>query len=420
MGAPLLWLLALYSARISAFKAVDVTFVNEQGDTELFWEFDGPDGSGRHSVGVIAQGESLAQETRPGHTFSYMGGDGYKRYAHIEANTKTVALAPRGLDAIDVVFRNELDVGLDLFWHAGNDAGDATGDEVKVGTLDALGGESLQHTNVGHLFSWRQRGSSTPAPADLQLREIGPADTFIVTAPKGHFFRVECSIATAAAERGAPVERANHTIHVFPEWSPRGAARLLELVRSGFDGSAFFRFIANSHVQFGIPESFESRDFWKDAEFADDAPRPDLKFVPGTIAFANDGPHTRATEMFAVIGDAQKFGVHLWETPVAQLLDAGKFARAVAHAYDPQPEASRIYSWGDSHLRQSFPLLARIAQCTVVFREDEACAAPLEPEPPAPRSKNPLERFFPKRKRGDAPWKPAWSFARFGRGNKAE
>ena len=85
-------------------------------------------------------------------------------------------------------------------------------------------------------------------------------------------------------------------------WSPRGVDRFHELVRSGhFNESRFFRVVPGFIAQFGVHRDYETHRRWREYFILDD-PRV-LSNTRGTLAYAQDGPASRATEMFFNLKD---------------------------------------------------------------------------------------------------------------------
>lgn len=94
-------------------------------------------------------------------------------------------------------------------------------------------------------------------------------------------------------------------------WAPRGVDRFHELVRTGyFNEGRFYRVVPGFIAQFGVHKNFETHRMWRQFFILDD-PRV-LDNTRGTLTFAQDGPTTRATEMFFnlrdnLLLDEQKF-----------------------------------------------------------------------------------------------------------------
>jgi len=85
-------------------------------------------------------------------------------------------------------------------------------------------------------------------------------------------------------------------------WSPRGVDRFHELIRMHyFDQGRFFRVVPGFIAQFGVHRDFKVHEVWRELFIMDDPPKE--KNVRGTLAFAQSGVNTRATEIFINLAD---------------------------------------------------------------------------------------------------------------------
>ena len=85
-------------------------------------------------------------------------------------------------------------------------------------------------------------------------------------------------------------------------WAPRGVDRFHELVRKRyFDQGRFFRVVPGFVAQFGVHRDFNVHETWRQFFILDDPPQQ--KNVRGTLAFAQSGKNTRATEIFINLAD---------------------------------------------------------------------------------------------------------------------
>ena len=103
-------------------------------------------------------------------------------------------------------------------------------------------------------------------------------------------------------------------IEVYPEWSPLGANRFLELVEDNFfTNIAFFRCVKHFLTQFGISEDV-TKKHWHNNNIKDD-PNLHLGIKQNYISFAGGGPNTRSTQLFIAFEDLDFLGNEPWETP---------------------------------------------------------------------------------------------------------
>jgi peptidyl-prolyl cis-trans isomerase A (cyclophilin A) len=91
-------------------------------------------------------------------------------------------------------------------------------------------------------------------------------------------------------------------VEVTRAWSPHGVDRFHELVRMRyFDEGRFFRVLKGFIAQFGVHRDFSIHEKWRQFFIVDDPPKE--KNLRGTLAFAQSGPATRATEIFVNLAD---------------------------------------------------------------------------------------------------------------------
>lgn len=85
-------------------------------------------------------------------------------------------------------------------------------------------------------------------------------------------------------------------------WAPRGVDRFHELLRMHyFDQDRFFRVIPGFIAQFGVHRDFKVHGVWRELFIVDDPAKE--KNLRDTLAFAQSGPNTRATEIFINLAD---------------------------------------------------------------------------------------------------------------------
>jgi peptidyl-prolyl cis-trans isomerase A (cyclophilin A) len=99
--------------------------------------------------------------------------------------------------------------------------------------------------------------------------------------------------------------KGDFTIEVYRNWSPLGADRLYQLLKSGFyNDNCLFRVQKNYVVQFGIGDRREVNYFW------DRRPIPDEPMnagnLKGTISYARDGANSRTSQIFINMKDNYK------------------------------------------------------------------------------------------------------------------
>jgi peptidyl-prolyl cis-trans isomerase A (cyclophilin A) len=198
--------------------------------------------------------------------------------------------------------------------------------------------------------------------------------------------------------------RGNVIVAVHRAWSPVGADRFYELVKSGFyDGCKFFR-VVGFVVQFGISGDPQVSAKWQDRNIPDDRfkrgdpnrqsnKRGYLTFAKGQI------PNSRTTQVFInCIDNARLDGMGF--TPFAEIISGMPAIDALYSGYDEEPSRSqdRIQKEGNAYLEQAFPRLDSIKSATILnskppeaTQADEAKKAAATPKvgsgQPAPAKK---------------------------------
>jgi len=208
-------------------------------------------------------------------------------------------------------------------------------------------------------------------------------------------------------------------INVKPFWSPRGAARFLELIDmsnsihtntannnnnnnnptdptanastdddtktpSYYDGCALNRVVPKFLTQFGISRDYKLRTKYRmDTILDDDA--LSIPFKPGYMSYAGSGPNSRTTEVFVVMPDTPQsqlnyFGENSWETPFGYVEE--KYLDDVVSKWYSDygdmgpwgngPNPQKIYEKGgyDKYLKEKFTSMSYIRDCVILSEED--------------------------------------------------
>jgi peptidyl-prolyl cis-trans isomerase A (cyclophilin A) len=175
------------------------------------------------------------------------------------------------------------------------------------------------------------------------------------------------------ASRVAPAEfkvvfstsKGDFTVLVFREWSPRGADRFYNLVRSGFyDENRFFRVVPNFVVQWGLPADPRVAKAWEAARIQDDAMKQTN--VRGMVTFAKSGEHTRTTQIFVNTKDNNALDAQGFP-PFGKVIAGMDVVDALNAEYREAPQQGRIQAEGNEYLKKEFPNLdfvksARLAE----------------------------------------------------------
>ena len=161
-------------------------------------------------------------------------------------------------------------------------------------------------------------------------------------------------------------------IAVHKEWAPRGAARFLELVESGYyDEARFFRIRKGTWAQFGIAGDPKVAQAWRTKTIPDD-PFIGVTNKRGTVAFAFKDPNGRTTQVFINLKDNAEthdkepfvvFGEVEQGMDAADALyaDYGESAGGGIRAGRQDP----VFEGGNRYLMEKFPLLDYIKSARV-------------------------------------------------------
>jgi peptidyl-prolyl cis-trans isomerase A (cyclophilin A) len=150
--------------------------------------------------------------------------------------------------------------------------------------------------------------------------------------------------------------RGRFVVDVFRAWAPRGADRFHELVADQFfDDEGFFRVIPDFVAQFGVNDDRKRNDLW-DARIIPDDSTAKQKNARGTLAFAMDGPNTRAHQLFVNLRDNSHLDSDGF-APIGRVVDGMRVLDSVYSGYRDKPSAHMISTLGNSYLRRMFPKL---------------------------------------------------------------
>ncbi|KAJ1432710.1 hypothetical protein B484DRAFT_327133 [Ochromonadaceae sp. CCMP2298] len=170
-------------------------------------------------------------------------------------------------------------------------------------------------------------------------------------------------------------------IEVHPAWAPLGAARFLQMVRSGFFGTevGLFRALKGFLVQFGLAGVPLVQKEYRKMRMVDDPqwlpPGPHNRQINGTkrfqrgyLSYAGAGKDSRGTQLILAFEDSLGLGGGSpWEVPWGQLFGESSFLTLarIYTGYGEKPSQGKIIGQGSVYLHREFPLLDAITQCAV-------------------------------------------------------
>jgi len=275
----------------------------------------------------------------------------------------------QGENELSVTFRNELKVDVELYWENRND-----NTRHPQGRAQQRGGEVVLGSFAGHIFSY---------DVDKERHYVVVPDEdrpFVVLTANADVMNVRCLVSSGGRAKMDNIL----DILVLPYWSPRGASRFLELVRSRYyDGVAINRVVPQFLTQFGIGKDIELRNFFRERSIADDIPKRKISFEPGFMSYAGNGPNSRSTEVFVVMPDTPPdqlsfFGKNPWEVPfgIVENINESVVSRWYSYGDMPPdgkgPDPLKIYEDdGYDYLERKFPKMDYIDHCIVLQDYDD-------------------------------------------------
>ena len=195
-----------------------------------------------------------------------------------------------------------------------------------------------------------------PAPAAAPAPNLMNPSTLKATAPD--LYRVKFTTT-----------HGDFVVEVHRAWAPIGADRFYNLVVNNFfTDAAFFRYVPNFIVQFGLPANPAIGRVWQTANIKDDPVKHGN--TKGTLVFATAGPNTRTTQFFINFADntpldAQGFAAF------GQVVSGMNIAEGLYSGYGEKPDQGAITAQGKAYLDKNFPKIDSIKSTTI----EEAPAA---------------------------------------------
>lgn len=164
--------------------------------------------------------------------------------------------------------------------------------------------------------------------------------------------------------------KGDFTLEINRDWSPLGADRFYNLVKSGyFTDIAFFRVIGGFMAQFGIHGDPAVSAAWRGARIQDDPVKQSNK--RGYISYAMAGPNTRTTQLFINFGDNSQLD-SMGFSPFGKVVSGMEIVDAIYNGYGEGapngrgPDQGRVQAQGGAYLKADFPKLDYIKSASVL------------------------------------------------------
>jgi homoserine O-acetyltransferase len=162
-------------------------------------------------------------------------------------------------------------------------------------------------------------------------------------------------------------------IEAHRDWSPHGADRFYELVRTRYyDNSRFFRVVPGRWVQFGINGNPAIAQQQRHITIPDDPLKQHN--TPGFVAFSNTGPNTRSTQVYINLGDnTARNDVEAGFAPFGQIVEGMDVIEKLYGGYAEHSgggmragHQDQIFEGGNTYLDREYPKLDRLLRATIV------------------------------------------------------
>lgn len=165
--------------------------------------------------------------------------------------------------------------------------------------------------------------------------------------------------------------KGNFTVEIYRQWSPLGADRFYQLIKSGYyNNTIVFRVVKDYLVQFGVSEDKNKNIFWQSKNLKDE---PVVgSNTEGTLSYSRGNPNTRKTSVFINLRDNITYdtitiaGVKGF-VPFAKIISGMEVAKSFFSDYgnDTMKSADTIYFKGNAWMNKKFPGLDLIKEAKI-------------------------------------------------------
>jgi len=162
-------------------------------------------------------------------------------------------------------------------------------------------------------------------------------------------------------------------IEAHRDWSPHGADRFYQLVRTKYyDDSRFFRVVPGRWVQFGINGNPTIAQRQRHITIPDDPLKQHN--TPGYVAFSNTGPNTRSTQVYINLGDnAARNDLEAGFSPFGQVVEGMEVVEKLYGGYGEQSgggmragHQDQMFEGGNAYLDGEYPKLDKLVRAKIM------------------------------------------------------
>jgi peptidyl-prolyl cis-trans isomerase A (cyclophilin A) len=162
-------------------------------------------------------------------------------------------------------------------------------------------------------------------------------------------------------------------IEAHRDWSPHGADRFYDLVRTKYyDDSRFFRVVPGHWVQFGINGNPKIAQQQRHITIPDDVLKQHN--ILGYVAFSNTGPNTRSTQVYINLGDnTTRNDVEAGFAPFGQVVEGMDIVEKLYGGYGEHSgggmragHQDQMFEGGNAYLDREFPKLDKLIRATIM------------------------------------------------------
>jgi peptidyl-prolyl cis-trans isomerase A (cyclophilin A) len=162
-------------------------------------------------------------------------------------------------------------------------------------------------------------------------------------------------------------------IEAHRDWSPHGADRFYDLVRTKYyDDTRFFRVVPGRWVQFGINGNPKIAQQQRHITIPDDTLKQHNSL--GYVAFSNTGANTRSTQVYINLGDnTARNDMEAGFAPFGQVVEGMNVVEKLYGGYGEHSgggmragHQDQMFEGGNAYLDREFPKLDKLLRATIM------------------------------------------------------